>query len=40
MKKESDQDIIDKLKLGGENGPGLFMIDNELGTRVFAPPVQ
>ena len=30
--------IIDQLKLAGEGGSGLFMIDRELSTRVFAPP--
>jgi len=31
-------DMIQKLKLAGD-GSGLFMIDNELGQRVFTPPV-
>ena len=30
--------IIDNLKLAGENGPGLFMLDKELAARVFTPP--
>ena len=30
--------IIDQLKLAGEAGSGLFMIDRELAARVFAPP--
>ncbi len=30
--------IIDQLKLAGEAGSGLFMIDRELATRTFAPP--
>lgn len=30
--------IVQKLKLAGENGNGLFMIDRELATRVFALP--
>ncbi len=31
--------ILDKLKLIGGKGHGLLMMDNELGTRTFAPPV-
>jgi ferritin len=31
-------EIIGKLKLAGNNGGGLFMIDKDLGTRMFAPP--
>ena len=30
--------IIDQLKLAGDGGSGLFMIDRELATRVFTPP--
>ncbi|MFH1570129.1 MAG: ferritin [Gemmatimonadota bacterium] len=30
--------IIQKLKLVGDSGAGLFMIDQELATRVFTPP--
>lgn len=36
--EENDRDIIGKLKLIGDNGYGLLMLDNELGTRVFVPP--
>ena len=32
------KDIIDKLKLAGETGPGVFMIDNELAARTFTMP--
>ena len=32
--------ILDKLKLIGGEGHGLLMIDNELGQRVFNPPVK
>lgn len=28
-------EIIDKIKLAGKDGPGIFMLDKELGTRVF-----
>ncbi len=31
--------ILDKLKLIGNEGHGLFMIDKELSVRVFTPPV-
>ncbi len=31
-------DIIDRLKLAGDTGPGLFMIDNELASRVLTVP--
>jgi len=34
----NDNDIIAKLKLVGKEGNGLFMIDKELATLVFAPP--
>lgn len=32
------KDILDKLKLAGGDGSGLFMIDNELGARMFVMP--
>jgi ferritin len=32
--------ILDKLKLIGGEGHGLLMLDNELGQRVFTPPVK
>lgn len=39
--EENDREIIGKLKLVGDNGYGLLMIDNELGARVFtAPPAD
>jgi ferritin len=34
----SVKEIIDKLKLVGDNGAAMFMIDNELGSRVFVAP--
>lgn len=34
----SVKEVVDKLKLVGDNGAALFMIDNELGARVFTPP--
>ena len=36
--EENDRDIIGKLKLIGDNGQGLLMLDAELATRVFVPP--
>jgi len=35
--EENDREIIGKLKLIGDNGQGLLMLDAELGTRVFVP---
>lgn len=34
----SAKSILDDLKLAGEKGPGLFMINRELAQRVFTPP--
>ena len=36
--EENDRDIIGKLRLIGDNGQGLLMLDNELAARVFVPP--
>ncbi len=36
--EENANDILSHLKLAGSEGGGLFMIDKELGTRVFTPP--
>lgn len=36
--EENDREIIGKLKLIGDNGYGLLMLDGDLGTRVFTPP--
>ena len=33
-------DIVQQLKLVGDKGQGIFMIDRELGTRIFTPPAQ
>ncbi len=30
-------EILDKLKLIGDNGPALYLLDQELGNRVYAP---
>jgi len=37
--EDSMDTIVNKLKLIGGKGHGLLMIDNELGARVFNPPV-
>lgn len=34
------QQIIDQVKLAGEKGPGLFMLDKELGSRTFVDETQ
>ncbi len=40
VEEESSADeIVQKLKLLGEDRSGLFMLDQELGQRVFSPPV-
>jgi ferritin len=31
-------EIIARLKIAGDTGPGLLMVDGELATRVFTPP--
>ena len=36
--EENDRDIIGKLKLIGDNGQGILMLDTELAARVFVPP--
>ena len=36
--EENDRELIGKLKLIGDNGYGLLMLDGELGARVFTPP--
>ncbi len=36
--EQNASDIIAKLKLAGDQGGGLFMIDKELAGRVFTPP--
>jgi ferritin len=36
--EENDREIIGKVKMIGDNGYGLLMLDNELGARVFTPP--
>ncbi len=39
VEEESSVDnIVQKLRLVGDNGSGIFMIDNELAARVFTPP--
>ena len=39
VEEESSVDaVLQKLKLIGDFGPGIFMVDQELATRVFTPP--
>jgi ferritin len=39
VEEEANADaIVQKLKMLGDTGPGLFMIDQELATRVFTMP--
>ena len=37
--ENNDRDLIAKLKLVGDSGQGVLMIDGEMGQRVFVPPV-
>lgn len=34
----SASEVLERLKLAGKDAGGLFMLDNELGQRVFTPP--
>jgi ferritin len=34
----SVRDVLQKVKMVGDSGDGLFLIDRELGQRVFTPP--
>jgi ferritin len=36
--EETAQGIVDRLKLAGDSGPGLFMVDGELAARVLTVP--
>lgn len=38
--ESSANDVVQQLKLAGGDGGGLFMIDRELGQRVFTPPAE
>ncbi len=41
VEEESSADaVIQQVKLAGETGPGLFMLDRELATRVYTPPAE
>ncbi len=41
VEEEASMDaVVGKLKMLGGNGHGMLMIDNELGARVFTPPVN
>ena len=36
--EENARDILDKVKLAGDNGAAMLMIDADLSARVFTPP--
>jgi ferritin len=36
--EDSANDVVEKIKLMGDANGGLFMLDRELGQRVFTPP--
>lgn len=36
--ENNDRDLIAKLKLVGDNGQGILMIDGEMAKRIFVPP--
>ena len=38
--EESASGVLQKVKLAGKDSSGLLMLDQELSTRVFNPPVQ
>jgi len=38
--EESASEVVEKLKLVDDAAGGLFMLDNELGQRVFTPPAS
>jgi ferritin len=38
--ESSTNAVVQKLKLIGKDNSGLFMLDRELATRVFTPPLQ
>lgn len=36
--ENNDRDLIAKLKIVGDNGHGILMIDSEMAQRIFVPP--
>jgi ferritin len=38
--ENSVREVIDELKLIGDGGSGMFMLNRELGLRTFSPPAQ
>ncbi len=38
--EDSVNEVVQKLRMVGSNGGGLFMMDRDLGTRVFTPPTE
>jgi ferritin len=37
--EDSVNEVVQKLRLLGSDGGGLFMMDRDMATRVFTPPV-
>lgn len=38
--EDSVNEVVQKLRLLGSHGGGLFMMDRDLATRVFTPPAE
>ncbi|WP_028577085.1 ferritin [Desulfomicrobium escambiense] len=38
--EDSVNEVVQKLRMVGSNGGGLFMMDRDMATRVFTPPVE
>lgn len=38
--EDSAAKIVDKVKMAGDKGPGLFMLDKEMAGRTFTPPAS
>lgn len=38
--EDSANEVVQKIKLMGEASGGMFMLDRELGQRIFTPPTQ
>jgi len=36
----SASEVVEQIKLAGDRGGGIFMLDKELGARVFTPPAE
>ena len=38
--KENVNEVVQKLRLLGNDGGGLFMLDRDMAARVFTPPAE